>query len=216
MAVKAKLHRLEGGEGEIELPEALVEGPVHKDLLYRAVVSYLTNRRQGTHATKTRAMVAGSGRKIWPQKYTGRARHGDRYAPIFVGGGVAHGPQPKDYEHKLPKKMRRGALLAALRDRFQSERVVLLDKLAFERPKTKQGLALLERLGIPKDATALIVVSQQENTIPVKKSFSNLPGVECVPALSVHPYEILRHEWLLLTAGALQELLAQRLPGRVN
>jgi len=147
MAVKAKLHRLEGGEGEIEVPEALVEGPVHKDLLYRAVVSYLTNQRQGTHATKTRAMVAGSGRKIWPQKYTGRARHGD---------------------------------------------------------------------GIPKDATALIVLAQEENTIPVKKSFSNLPGVECVPALSVHPYEILKHEWLLLTAGALQELLTRRLQGQVN
>lgn len=208
--MKAKLYQLAGGEAEIEIPQALVEGPINRDLLHRAVVSYLTNRRQGTHATKTRAQVAGSGRKVWPQKHTGRARHGDRRSPIWVGGGVTFGPQPKEYEYRLPKKMRRAALLSALRDRFQSDRVVLIDKLEFERPRTKQGIALLERLGIPEDATALIVVSQEENTVPVTKSFSNLPGVECVPAMSVHPYEILKHEWLLLTSGALQELLTRR------
>lgn len=207
----AKLIQLEGGEGTLEIPDALVEGRVHRDLLFRAVQSYLTNQRQGTHATKTRAQVAGSGRKVWPQKHTGRARHGDRRSPIWVGGGTTFGPQPREYEYKLPKKMRRQALVSAIRDRFQSDRVVVLDRLEFpEGPKTKAAIALLERLELPwEEKRVLVVVSGEEFGIPVKKSFSNLPKVDCLPAMSVHPYDVLRHEWLVLTSGALRELAAR-------
>lgn len=206
---KAKLFHLDEGEGEIELAEELCSGPVHRDLLFRAVQSYLTNKRQGTHATKTRAQVAGSGRKPWPQKHTGRARHGDRQSPIWVGGGVTFGPQPKEYEYRLPKKMRRKALASAIRDRYQSDRLIVIDRLEFERPKTKEALKLLERLGIPRDETLLIIISSQENDYRVIKSFSNLPKVTCAPAMGVHPYEILRHEQLLVTAKALEELRAR-------
>ncbi len=202
----AKIFQLEGGESEIEIQDELAVGRVHRDLLFRAVQSYRTNRRQGTHATKTRAQVAGSGRKPWPQKGTGRARHGDRRSPIWAGGGVTFGPQPKEYEYRLPKKMRRAAFASAVRDRFQGDRVVLIDRLEFERPKTKQAIALIERLGIPLDETLLVLISAEENTIPVKKSLSNLPGVTLMSAMSVHPYDILRHARLLITAGALQDL----------
>ena len=207
----AKLIQLDGGEGTLEIPDALIQGRVHQDLLFRAVQSYLTNQRQGTHATKTRAQVAGSGRKVWPQKHTGRARHGDRRSPIWVGGGTTFGPQPREYEYKLPKKMRRQALVSAIRDRFQSDRVKILDRIEFpEGPKTKAAIALLERLELPwEERSVLVVVSGEEFGIPVKKSFSNLPKVECMPAMSVHTYDILKHEWLVLTAGALRELAAR-------
>jgi large subunit ribosomal protein L4 len=202
----AKIYQLEGGESEIEVHDEFVQGRIHRDLLFRAVQSYLMNRRPGTHAAKTRAQVAGSGRKVWPQKHTGRARHGDRRSPIWAGGGATFGPQPKEYEYKLPKKMRRAALASALRDRFQSDHVVLIDKLSFERPKTKEAIALLERLNIPLDETLLVIVTEEEHAVPVKKSFSNLPGVTLATATSVHPYDILRHTRLLITAGALQGL----------
>jgi len=210
---KAKLYHLDGGEGEIEVCDELVEGPIHRDLLFRAVQSFLTNQRQGTHATKTRAQVAGGGRKPWPQKHTGRARHGSRRSPIWVGGGVAFGPQPKEYEYKLPKKMRRKALASALRDRFQSDRCLIIDRLEFERPKTKEAIKLLEQLGIPQEETLLVIISTEENNYRVIKSFSNLPKVSCAPALGVHPYEILKHERLLITSGALKEL-STRVNGR--
>ncbi len=205
----AKMFKLEGGEETLEISEQLAEGPIHKDLLFRAVQSFLTNQRQGTHATKTRSQVAGSGRKPWPQKHTGRARHGSFQSPLWVGGGITFGPQPKEYEYKLPKRMRRQALLSAIRDRYQSDRVTLIDRLDFERPRTKDALALLERLKIPQEETLLVLLSYEENNFRVCKSFSNLPGVTCRPARSVHAYEILRHARLLLTAGALQELTAR-------
>lgn len=207
---KAKLYNLDGTQGEIEISDELVEGPIHRDLLFRAVQSFLTNKRQGTHATKTRAQVAGGGRKPWPQKHTGRARHGSRRSPIWVGGGVAFGPQPKEYQYRLPRKMKRKALICAIRDRYRSDRLAVIDRLEFERPRTKEALKLLEQLGMPRDETLLIVISSEENDYRVRKSFSNLPGVSCAPALGVHPYEILRHERLLITSRALEELKTRR------
>lgn len=208
---EVKRYLLAGGEDEIEIEDHWFEGEVHRDLLYRAVQSYLTNRRQGTHKAKTRAEVAGSGRKPWPQKHTGRARHGDRQSPIWVGGGVTFGPQPKDYEYRLPRKMRRQALASAVRDRCRSGALTIIDRLEFEQPKTKAALGLLERLGLSQDEKLLVLISAEENTVPVRKSFSNLPKVTCLPAMGVHPYEILNHERLLVTSKALEEL-----EGRTN
>ena len=116
---KLKLFQFDGGDSEIDVSEKLAEGKINRDLIFRSVQSYLTNQRQGTRAAKTRAEVSGTGKKPWPQKHTGRARHGDRQSPIWAGGGVAFGPQPKHFEYKLPKKMKKAALASALRDRFQ-------------------------------------------------------------------------------------------------
>ena len=203
---KVKMFKLEGGEGKIEIADRLTEGPIHRDLLFRASQSYLVNQRQGTAATKTRAQVVGSGRKPWPQKHTGNARHGSFQSPIWVGGGITFGPQPKEYNYKLPQKMRKQALASAIRDRYQNDRLVLIDRLEFEKPKTKDALRILEQLGISQDKTLLIIVSKEENDYRVRRSFSNLPGVTCVPATGVHAYEVLKHERLLVTAGALKEL----------
>jgi large subunit ribosomal protein L4 len=206
---KVKIFKLAGGEGKVEIAEALTDGPIHQDLLFRAVQSYLVNRRQGTHATKTRSQVAGSGRKPWPQKHTGNARHGSFQSPLWVGGGITFGPQPKQYSYKLPQKMRKQALASAVRDRYQSDRLVLIDKLEFEKPRTKDALRILEQLGIPPGETLLVLLSSDENNIPVRKSFSNLAGVMCLPATAVHAYDVLKHERLLITSGALKELGAR-------
>lgn len=204
---KVTLYKFSGGEDQIEVADHWHEGPVNPDLLHRAVRSYRTNQRQGTQRVKTRAQVIGSSRKPWPQKHTGRARHGDRRSPLWVGGGKTFAPQPKTYELTLPKKMRQAALGSAVRDRAQNERLLVIDELGFEAPKTKEGIALLERLGLDVEREkVLVLVAQEENTVASRKSFSNLPKARCMPAMGVHPYEILNHEWLLVTERALEEL----------
>lgn len=204
---KTTLYQFDGGQDEIELAEHWQEKSVNTDLLHRAVRSYMTNQRQGTRRVKTRGQVVGSSRKPWPQKHTGRARHGDRRSPLWVGGGKTFAPQPKEFRLTLPKKMRQAALGSAVRDRVQSDRFLVIDELGFEAPRTKGGIALLEQLGLEIERDkVLVLVAEAENTVPVHKSFSNIPRVRSMPAMSAHPYEILNHEWLLVTSTALDEL----------
>ena len=204
---KATLYKFAGGEDQIEVADHWHERPVNPDLLHRAVRSYLTNQRQGTRRVKNRGQVVGSSRKPWPQKHTGRARHGDRRSPLWVGGGKAFASQPKTYELTLPRKMRQAALGSAVRDRAQNDRLMVIDELGFEAPKTKEGIALLERLGLDVERDkVLVLVAAAENTVAARKSFSNLPKARCMSAMGVHPYEVLNHEWLLVTAGALEDL----------
>ncbi|MCD5407813.1 50S ribosomal protein L4 [Candidatus Bipolaricaulota bacterium] len=208
---KAKLYRfhaLDAGPGEVEVPEALFGGPIHQDLLYRAVRVYLMNQRQGTAKAKTRGEVAGGGRKPWRQKGTGRARHGSIRSPIWRHGGVTFGPVPHKVRLALPKKMRRKALVSALSARCQAGRLVLIDKLGFERPRTKEGLALLEKLASPRKT--LVVVAPEEWRVEVTKTFSNIPGVECVRSDFLAAYHVLAYEGLLMTERAV-ETLARRL-----
>lgn len=204
---KAKLYRfddLEKEPVEVELPSAVFGVEVCPDLLWRAVRAHLLNRRQGTASTKTRGEVRGGGRKPWPQKHTGRARHGSIRSPLWRHGGVIFGPKPKDWDVALPRKMRRKALACALSARAQEERVWLIDRLGFPRPKTKEALALLRRLGLP--GKTLVVVAPEEYEVPVYKSFSNIPGVECHRADFLTAYEVLAHEGLLLTERGLEAL----------
>ena len=208
--VEAKLYSFDDQEAEpktIALDDAIFAAPVNVDLLYRTVRMQLLNRRQGTHSTKTRGEAHGGGRKPWRQKGTGRARAGSRRSPVWVGGGTVFGPKPRSYKTKLPKKMRRAALAAALSDRAGDGKIVLLDRAGFSAPKTKQAIALLNRLGMA-DST-LVVVGTNEYNVPVRKSFSNLPRVKCLGAPGLNVYDILRHEGLVLTLGALEELKAR-------
>ncbi len=204
--VEAKLWMSNGDAEpqEIALDGELFGGEVNKDLLYRTVRMQMMNRRQGTSSTKTRGEVQGGGRKPWRQKGTGRARAGSRRSPIWVGGGTVFGPKPRTYHLKLTKKMKRGALLSALADRAALSRVIVLDKIAWEAPKTKQAVSLLERLGI--DSTALMIVGTTEWTRAVQKSFSNVPRVKCLGCRGLNVYDILRHDYLVMTQGALEEL----------
>ncbi len=188
----------------VALDERLFGGEVNKDLLYRMVRLQMANRRQGTSCTKTRGEVRGGGRKPWRQKGTGRARQGSRRSPLWVGGGTTFGPKPRSYEMNLTKKMRAGALVSALSDRALEGRVILVDRMAFEEPKTKSAVALLERLGV--SGSALIVVSSSEFGRAVKKSFTNLRYVKCIAGCGVNVYDVLRHDFLVMTTGAVEEL----------
>jgi large subunit ribosomal protein L4 len=144
--VSRPLYKFEGGPvGELELSERLFGYKVNKDLLYRAVRVYLLNLRQGTHSTKTRGEVAGSGKKPWPQKHTGRARHGSRRSPLWRGGGVVFGPKPKDYDYELPKKMRRRALQSALIAKLHEARLGVLDRVALICPASPGGRSSISR-----------------------------------------------------------------------
>jgi len=206
--LKVMLYKFDGGEPEeILLNERLFGEEINKDLLYRAVQRQLTNLRQGTHSTKMRGEVAGGGKKPWPQKYTGRARHGSRRSPIWRGGGITFGPKPKEYNYKLPQKMRQKALRIALSAKYQEQQLALIDKIAFEKPKTKEGLKLLERFNFP--AKVLVMISKDENSMPVKRSFSNIPNVRCLATEGATVYDLLKYESLLLTQKALKELEAR-------
>ncbi|QAA76435.1 MAG: LSU ribosomal protein L4p (L1e) [Candidatus Bipolaricaulis sibiricus] len=178
--------------------------PVSTDLLHRAVRVQLLNRRQGTAATKTRGEVSGGGRKPWAQKHTGRARHGSTRSPIWRHGGVTFGPQPREWSLGLPARMRRRALSAALSARCEAGMVWMIDEVAFERPRTKDAIALLARLSCP--AKTLVVVAPDEHVVPVTKSFSNIPGVTCLRSDAVTVYDVLAHDGLLLTQRAVQAL----------
>lgn len=195
------------GEGEPKtqmLDERLFGAPVNEDLLYRVVRMQLANRRQGTHSTKTRGEVSGGGRKPWRQKGTGRARAGSRRSPLWVGGGTMFGPKPRSYETKLTRKMKQGALVSALSDRARDERLTLIDRIAFEQPKTKGAVALLERMGL--SGSTLVVVGSAEYDRAVKKSFTNLPRVKCIACGGVNVYDVLRHDDLVMTMDAVKEL----------
>jgi len=204
--VEAKVFSFSEGAGPqtIALDEQLFGREVNKDLLYRMVRLQMANRRQGTSCTKTRGEVRGGGRKPWRQKGTGRARHGSRRSPLWVGGGTTFGPKPRSYEMDLTKKMRSRALVAALSDRALEGHVVLIDRIGFDEPKTKSAVALLERLGVA--GSALVVVGTAEFGRSVKKSFTNLPYVKCIAGCGINVYDILRHDTLIMTTGAVEEL----------
>ncbi|MBC7169437.1 50S ribosomal protein L4 [Candidatus Bipolaricaulota bacterium] len=202
-----QLHRFNdpGGEpAQVSLPEAVfgVEGSA--DLLHRAVRIQLLNRRQGTAATKTRGEVSGGGRKPWAQKHTGRARHGSTRSPLWRHGGVTFGPQPRKWSLSLPTRMRRKALSVALSARCQGGAVQVIDRLGFAKPRTKDAIALLSRLSCPPKT--LVIVAPEEYTVPVARSFRNIPGVGCVRADALTVHEVLGHEGLLLTEQAVRAL----------
>lgn len=196
----------EDGESreEIEVSESLLGLDFHNDLLYRAVKAYRTNRRAGSANTKDRSEVKSSNRKPWRQKGTGRARHGSRASPLWSGGGVIFGPNPKDYDFDLPKKMRRKAIRSGLSTRYGEGNLVVVDGLEFDKPKTKRGLTLLDSLEMSE--STLIITGQEEYNWKVEKTFSNIPSVLCIPSSKINAYEILNHEGVLLTKNSVKEL----------
>lgn len=200
-----RVHRfsdLDGEPAEAPVAEAVFAAEVSADLLHRAVRIHLLNRRQGTAATKTRGEVAGGGRKPWAQKHTGRARHGSTRSPLWRHGGVTFGPQPREWSLSLPARMRRKALSSALSARYAAGKVWVVDRIGFERPRTKDAIALLGRLGCP--AKTLVVVAPAEYGIPVAKSFRNIPGVTCVRADALTTYDVVAHDGILFTEAALR------------
>jgi len=169
--------RDQGGKkaGSRELPAELFEAPVNVGLMHQVVVAGLAAIRRGTHSTKTRGEVRGGGKKPWRQKGTGRARHGSIRSPIWMGGGVAHGPKPRDYSTRVNKKMKRAALRGALTDAAQSGKLAAVSSLSFEAPSTKEAVSALEALEI-NDGNRTLVVLHEPNR-ETELSYRNLPHV---------------------------------------
>ena len=183
-----------------ELPPAIFEAPVKRDLMHQAFIRQMANARLGTHKTKSRGEVSGGGRKPWRQKGTGRARHGSRRSPIWVGGGKAHAPKPRSYTRHMPRKMRRAALRSALSIKAAQKEVVVLDELKMERPKTKEMVATLERL--VGQASVLILLAESNEA--VEKSARNLPDAKTLRASYLNVRDLLGYERLIMPLGALE------------
>ncbi len=188
--------------GQIELDESVFGVEVRRDILHRVVVWQLAKRRQGTHKVKSRGEVAYSKRKLYRQKGLGRARHGSRGANIFVGGGRAFGPRPRDHAIDLPKKVRRLGLKCALSDKLREERLWIMDGLALEEPKTRLLSQRLAALGL-RD---VLIVTGGEPDPNFRLAARNLPKVQLLPQIGANVYDILRHEHLVLTPDAVERL----------
>ncbi len=185
---------------EIELRPDIFEAPVNVPLMHQALVRQLANARRGTHKTKTRGEVNRTTAKWYRQKGTGRARHGSRNAPIFVGGGIAHGPKPRSYEQRMPKKMRRAALRSALSVKAGQQQIVVVDRLELPEPKTREMREVLYRLNVGEDA--LILLPGRNET--VEKSVRNLPKVKALHAGYLNIRDLLQYEKVVMPLGALQ------------
>ncbi|NAZ23183.1 MAG: 50S ribosomal protein L4 [Thermocrinis sp.] len=187
-----------------ELREDIFGVEVKKHVLWEVVKWQLACRRQGTHSTKTRGEVAYSGRKILPQKGTGNARHGDRGAPIFVGGGVAHGPKPRDYYYPLPKKVRKLALKMALSSKVQEKAISLVDQIPIgDVPKTKKAVEFLRNQGL-EGKKVLVILPEKDEVI--YKSFRNLPYAKVLPVEGLNVYDILWADHLIITRPSLEKI----------
>jgi len=187
-----------------DLDAAVFEAPVNVPLMHQVVVAGLAGLRAGTHSTKTRGEVSGGGRKPWRQKGTGRARQGSIRSPQWVGGGVAHGPQPRDHAMRVNKKMKKGALLGALTDTVRSGKISVVDDLAFEAPKTKDAVAVLKALEL--EGKVLVVLPAPTDDGTVELSFRNLPYVKVAYAGGLGVYDLLNADRVLFTAAALDVL----------
>jgi len=188
--------------GTLELSEAVFGAPLNKSLLYEAVRNYLNSRRAGTHATKTRAMVAGSGRKLWKQKGTGRARIGSIRSPLWKHGGTVHGPVPRSYAYKLPKKMLLGALRSALSAKVADQQMTVVDSLQLENHKTKGLRTILDRF----DGQRSILLVDLPGNQNLERSTKNLERVELLSSRELHPYHLLKYERLLISRPAVEKL----------
>jgi large subunit ribosomal protein L4 len=195
-------------DGKITLPGEIFGAKVNKNLMAQAVRVYLSNQRKAKAKAKNRSEVTGSRRKVWRQKGTGRARHGDRYAPIFVGGGKAHGPTgQQNYHMKMSKKMKRQALFSALSVRLKEGRLVIVKGLAKIEPKTKAMATALEKLPASDKAKkkTLVLVGSATNAF---RAAANLPGVILISARQLNAYSVLNGGQLVFMNEAIPEIKA--------
>ena len=188
--------------GDFELSDAVFGAPVHVPAMHQVVVAHLANCRVGTHNTKDRGDVRGGGRKPWKQKHTGRARAGSTRSPIWVGGGVAHGPHPRDYHQKVNKKVRRLALCSALTLKVQEENMFVLHCFDIVAPKTKVMIDFLSIIECGKKPLFVL----HETNMAVVKSAANIPGAEVLHVDSINVYDLLNHDQLIATPEAVKKL----------
>ena len=205
-----------GDAGSVELPDSVFGIEPNMAVLHQVVTAQLAAARAGTHSTKTRAEVRGGGAKPWRQKGTGRARQGSIRAPHWRGGGVAHGPKPRSYVQRTPKKMVRLALISALSDRASEQKVMVLDAWNFETPKTKDAIGALQALGLRPDGEraprVLLVLDRVEQS--AWKSFRNLgERVQIILPEELNAYDVLVNDWLVFSATTLEATVSRLTDG---
>jgi large subunit ribosomal protein L4 len=188
--------------GSVDLRDEVFGGRVNRDLIWESVVRANAAERQGTHATKNRALVSGSGKKPWRQKGTGRARVGEIRNPLWRKGGTVFGPQPRSYEYQLPKKVERGALRAALAQKLRDGHVVVVDTLAAEEVKTKAAAEMLKRLGITGKAVLVDIAPDEK----LARSVRNLAGVTMLASARLTARDVVHADRLVATRGAIEKL----------
>jgi len=172
-------------------------------VIHDAVVNYRANQRQGTHATKTKGLVSGGGRKPYRQKHTGRARAGSNRSPLWRGGGTTFGPQPRDYSYTMPKKARKVALTEAFNKKLLDGEVVVIDKFSIEKPKTKEMLRILKNLELT-GKSVLIVLAEKDDSVAL--STRNIPGVHVARMNELNTYALVAHHMILMTKEAISQL----------
>jgi large subunit ribosomal protein L4 len=200
----ADIKNLEGKTvGTIELADDVFAAKVNQNLLHETVRHYLAGERAGTHKTKDKSEVSGSGKKLWKQKGTGRARIGSIRSPLWRHGGTVHGPTPRSYAYALPKKMILGALRSALSAKFADQKLTIVDGWKLESHKTKPFRQVLNKLDA--ETRTILLVENGEN-LNLERASRNLHGVTLVPAIGLEPYDLLRHDHLMLSREAAAKL----------
>jgi len=199
--MRVPVHNTDGEiVGEVELREDIFGVPINVPVMHQALVRQQANARLGTHKTKTRSEVSGGGRKPWRQKGTGRARHGSTREPQWRGGGIAHGPRPRSYDQKMPRKMRRLAYKSALSVKARKGQIIVLDDLQMPAPKTREMVSILQALDV--DSSAIILLP--ERNVNVEMSANNLPDVKTLRANYLNIRDLLGYDYLLMPLDALE------------
>ncbi len=209
------IYNLSGAKvGTFDLADEIF-GAVNEDLLWEAVKHYRAGQHRGTHATKARWQVSGSGKKLWKQKGTGRARIGSIRSPLWRHGGTVHGPVPRSYDYAFPRKKLLGALRSALAAKFADGKLTVVNAFELKEPKTKEFRAALEALKV--ESTVLIVEAPKAANRNLELSARNIEGLELIPGNEVHPYHLLRYDRVIFSHAAIEKLqltLQDTLPKR--
>ena len=189
--------------GSVELPDDVFAREVNDHLVWEVVRAYLASRRRGTHHAKDRSEVTGTRSKPWKQKHTGRARAGSRQSPLWRSGGTVHGPKPRSYVQKINKKARRAALRGVLSQRVAEGRLVVLESMHLDQPKTKEFMKRLDTLGMTGEK--VLLVDGLEN-LNLHLASRNRPELTMLDAMSLNTYEVLNHRWIVATEPAVRSL----------
>ncbi|WP_036223547.1 50S ribosomal protein L4 [Mesoaciditoga lauensis] len=202
--------------GKVDLPDAIFNVEPNRDLLFRYIHKQLADKRQGSASAKTKAEVSGGGRKPWAQKHTGRARAGSNRSPLWRHGGVTFPPKPRDYSERLNKKMKVGAIKSALSVKFRENKLIVVNELKMDKPKTKDFIDLSKKI-VPELNALYVLDTMKEEQMNVKRSSGNVPHVKVIVADNpgkektnvdgLNVYDIMKHEWLVLTKATVDKLV---------
>jgi len=201
--VKIKVRNIQNKEvSELELPEEIFDYPLKEHLIYEAVKNYNANQRQGTACTKTRSEVSGSGKKLWKQKGTGRARMGAIRSPLWRKGGTTFGPKPRDYSYAMPKKARRNAIKSVLSEKIRNDRLFILDEVKLDSKKTKDTIKTLSNFAFDK----LLIVDKKDNS-DLMLSTRNIPHIKAIDVGEMNIYDSLNYNYIMLSVDVVKRLM---------